>query len=355
MSGEMTRRNVPLRSGVSVIICCYNSAARLPETLAHLARQTGAPDWELIVVNNASTDDTEGVARECWGSQRVPLQIVHEPNPGLMHARKAGLRVSSCEVISFIDDDNWVCSDWLRRVWEIFSTQPDTGACGGVGEPVLEESPPEWFERYGPWFAVGPQAPETGYMEVPPRHLYGAGLNFRRAALDRLEDGGFHSLLVGRTKGNLSSGEDAELCLALGLSGWKLWYDTGLSLKHYLPRRRVQWAYMRALQRAIGDASVWLDAYRSFNGEGRLRWKRRIRRSWLWQSQETLRKLWQLRRYLRRYTDPALEGDDHVLDTEFYLGRLRALTRVAFSYDLRMWSLESAQWRTRGLSVGIRV
>src|SRR5436305_10300761 len=118
----MTQPSLP---GISVIICCYNSAKRLPETLAHLARQNSPIPWEVIVVDNASTDDTARVARECWPSETAPLRIVDEPKSGLIYARVSGLQASRYEWLSFVDDDNWVAPDWLQLVAEIFSSRPE--------------------------------------------------------------------------------------------------------------------------------------------------------------------------------------------------------------------------------------
>src|SRR5690348_8092021 len=72
--------------GISVVICTYNGAERLPQTLAHLAAQedTGTIAWEVLVVDNASTDDTAEVARRCWPADApAPLRVVGEPRMGL--------------------------------------------------------------------------------------------------------------------------------------------------------------------------------------------------------------------------------------------------------------------------------
>ena len=99
-------------TGISIIICCYNSAKRLPETLAHLANQQvdGGVRWELILVNNNSTDETEVVAQNLWGAlgSPAPLKIFEEPLPGLSYARNNGMKKAIYEVFLFCDDDNWL-------------------------------------------------------------------------------------------------------------------------------------------------------------------------------------------------------------------------------------------------------
>src|SRR5688572_10602380 len=99
-------------NGISVIICCYNSSSRLPETLKHLANQSvpGKINWELIVVNNASTDNTASVAETEWAKYNleIPLHVVDQPVPGQSAARDKGYEVASHEYLLYVDDDNWL-------------------------------------------------------------------------------------------------------------------------------------------------------------------------------------------------------------------------------------------------------
>ena len=125
--------------GVSVVICAHNAAARLPTTLDHLRRQEGAQDipWEVVLVDNGSSDGTAAVARELWDGP-VPLRVIGEPRLGQVHARIRGMTEAHYDLISFVDDDNWVASDWIARVMTAISAYPDAGACGGISEPIYE-------------------------------------------------------------------------------------------------------------------------------------------------------------------------------------------------------------------------
>ncbi|MCY7278070.1 MAG: glycosyltransferase family 2 protein, partial [Phormidesmis sp. CAN_BIN44] len=128
-------------NGISIVICCYNSAQRLPETLAHLAAQAipSTVPWEIIIIDNASTDNTADVARASWlSTSSAPLHIIHEPQQGLSYARLRGFCESTYDVISFVDDDNWVCPEWVQTVSEIMTQHPHVGACGGCSEAVLD-------------------------------------------------------------------------------------------------------------------------------------------------------------------------------------------------------------------------
>jgi glycosyltransferase involved in cell wall biosynthesis len=120
-----------LSCGVSAVICCHNSARRLPQTLRHLAAQLVPEkiDWEVIVVDNASTDRTADVARANWPRDaRTPIRVVLEPGIGLSNARKRGFLEARHNIVSFIDDDNWVCPEWIELVSNIMTNHPDIAA-----------------------------------------------------------------------------------------------------------------------------------------------------------------------------------------------------------------------------------
>lgn len=250
---------------VSFVLCCHNSAGRLPETLRHLAAVVSPPAvvWEVVVVDNASTDGTADLAGQLWRNlgAPAPLRVESEPELGLSFARWRGIRTARHEIVSFIDDDNWVSPGWLSVLNEIFTAHPDFGAAGGIGVPVFETKEPEWFRAIQNSYACGPQGPCSG--EVPHRrgYLYGAGLSIRRQALSELEASGFRPKLVGRQGATLLAGEDGEICFALTLAGCRLWYDERLTFWHFMPAPRLSLDYALRLMNQMGRTSVVLDAY----------------------------------------------------------------------------------------------
>lgn len=245
--------------GVSVIICCYNSAARLPKTLAHLARQIvpSSIPWEIIVVNNASTDETASVAGRVWreAGSSARMRIVDEPNAGLSRARERGVAVARFETIVFVDDDNWLEPDYCNHARERLKNQPLIGGLGGFIEPHFEGPTPSWFASLQSLYAVGPQAPFSGDITDIKPHLAGAGLVLRKSAYDRLRASGFTFLLTGRCGSQLVSGEDTELCYALALSGYRIWYDEDLRLVHFMPHARLTRDYVLTLADRIEASS----------------------------------------------------------------------------------------------------
>jgi len=282
------RRPKP-EAGISIIVCCHNSSELLPATLQHLkAQQAVDIGWEVVLVDNASTDDTAEKAQEIWGStpEPAPLRIVREPQLGLTFARERGLSVAKYEFLCFVDDDNWIAPDWVRTVWEVMSEHPKIGACGGLSRAEFRVAPPSWFYEYAHLYAILPDSPQTGDVSAA-RMLWGAGLTVRRSALVELsEDFGFQSVLVGRKGTRLSSGEDAELSLALRAAGWSLWLEPRLQFVHYIPLRRLNWRYLRRLAYGSAFATPAHDAI-YFAGKapryGVLRIVRSLRESWTWQ------------------------------------------------------------------------
>lgn len=229
--------------GVSVIICCHNGANRLPETIRHLARQRVAPwiPWEVVIIDNGSTDASALVARLEWQKHRVDtdLNIVAEPRLGLSFARARGFQEARYEYMVLCDDDNWLSEQYVDTVYQILSDNKDIGAVGGVGRLVYEVDPPSRELSF--IFAAGPQAPVSG--KVPESKLYGAGCAIRHSAYHKMLGSGFKSLLTDRRGVELSSGGDYELCLALAILGYDIWYDDRLKFVHYITRERLTWQY----------------------------------------------------------------------------------------------------------------
>jgi glycosyltransferase involved in cell wall biosynthesis len=332
--------------GVSIVVCCYNSAPRLPAALARLRsqRDTDAISWEIIVVDNGSNDDTAAVARGLWPrDDRVPLTVITEPRRGVAFAREAGFEAARYEFVSFIDDDNWVCDRWVARVAQVMGTQGEVGACGGYSDAICEGPAPTWFERYREYYAIGPPASAAG---TSPATLWFAGLTVRTEAWRTLRRGGFRFLTV-------TAAEDNEFTLALRLAGWRLWLDDELRMKHVLPQARLTWPYFCAMQRSRFASMVAVDPYRlALDDDGDTRSRARFSKTWLGQMTLTAKALMQnlvLRpRKVLWPHDAAFEGDDDVFRIELYRGRLRGLMRHRRDYDANVRSIATAAWRDTG-------
>ncbi|MEO1350626.1 MAG: glycosyltransferase [Cyanobacteria bacterium J06635_15] len=348
--------------GVSVIICCHNSAQELPPTLQHLATQQVSPDlpWEVVVIDNASVDTTAQVAQTCWPQEApAPLRIVHEPKLGLINARYRALAEAKYEILSFIDDDNWVCPIWVQTVAELMAKRPEVGACGGQNIPEFDGQKPGWFDLNGKSYAVGIQGPESGGdITWSQARLLGAGLTIRKSAWQQLVDNGFRSLLVGCKGKALNRGEDTELCFALVLAGWHLWYEPRLQLRHFLTADRLHWRYLRKLRRGGGRATLGFDPYRfaletcDRNHRITFWWEvnqpsaqQPIQPIWRQQFLTALRDLLSRPRVLVQSLIWPMEGDKNALKVETQIGRLTELFRERDTYDVNIKAVREAAWR----------
>ena len=261
-----------LPAGVSFLICTYNGAQRIPETLTCLAQQKGASaiKWEIILVDNASTDDTIAIAQQHWEKLGSPalLRTFKEPQPGKNFAVKVAFSQSSYCYVCIVDDDNRLAPDYLRIGYEILESNSIIGILGGQNTGVFEVSPPDWFSAYQTLYAVGPQL--RPYQSVPlpdglveEAVLWGAGMFVRTEVWYKLRQKEFKSLFLGRqsTK-NLTAGEDDEMCYAARLLGYKIWYSSKLTLQHYMTANRLTEAYRNRLFYGTVWAQARLKTYR---------------------------------------------------------------------------------------------
>lgn len=248
--------------GISVIICCYNSADRLPQTLAHLASQKFSQkiSWEIIVVDNASTDHTSAVARNCWEEQGspVPLKVVTEPQMGLTNARNRGVTEAKYEILIFCDDDNGLSESYMNIAWEILNTDRNIGALGGNG---YSSTLPLWLMDFMNYYALGPQGTHSGEVTYTQGCLYGAGLVIRKSSLKTIKQKEFSSIMSDRIGKSLISAGDTELTFAIRLAGFKLWYDSRLTFEHFIPASRFTVSYFARLVFYIGYSWMALLPY----------------------------------------------------------------------------------------------
>jgi glycosyltransferase involved in cell wall biosynthesis len=321
---QPSARNLP---PISVVICCHNSAARLPETLRHLALQRIPPglSWEILVIDNGSTDNTSSVI-DAFASEHPDLRVrvVGEPRLGQAVARQRGIVEAANEIILFVDDDNWLAAEYVAVVAETMERHPEIGGLGGMSLARCEGPEPEWLSKYQGWYAVTGNSEDAETLNEV-NFLWTAGAAFRRRALDRANGLGLPLLVAGRRGDTLDGGEDHELCHLVRLSGQRLYRHAGMKFDHYLPARRLTWAYLRRLLYASGTVSVKLDAYRHGYSRQRSMWPGWMLRSW---SAQFFNVCWRLLRHpiiLWRSKRQLLEGDDRVLQMEAYRGRLAAL------------------------------
>jgi len=251
--------------GFSLVICAYNASTRLVQTLDHLAKLTIPAGYaaELLIVDNASSDNTGNAAVAIWQALNTPfaITILPEPRPGKGYAVETGYDAAKYSHILTVDDDNWLDSQYLVKAVELLAAHPDVGLLQGTSEPVFETPPPAWFDdpRMAKQLVVGGQLDQTGYLPADQFHVWGAGLVIYRQDWLTLRQFGF-SFLTSKVPGK-AAGEDSELGLGLWLLGRRTYYSSELKFKHFMPAGRLEWAKIRENFKVFGYVSYYFGLY----------------------------------------------------------------------------------------------
>ncbi len=232
---------------VTVVICTWNRAASLARTLEHMTNLR-VPDrltWELIVINNASTDDTDATIDRFVG--RLPIRRAWEGEPGLANARNRGVAEARGEFVIWTDDDIRVDENWLCAYDRAFRRWPDASVFGGPIEPLFEGTPPAWIflalDRIGSVY--GRQSLGSEPVQITASTIgggpYGGNMAMRTVALRRFPFDG----LLGVRHGQYAIGEESEVVrrmLDAGLTGW---WSPEPRVGHYVPVASQTEAYVR--------------------------------------------------------------------------------------------------------------
>ena len=213
---------------VSVIICTRNRAKSLKECLAAFEMMVLRPDitWELIVVDNNSTDNTRDVIQEFSERAPVTVKYVHEIKPGLGHARNAGIELATGEVIAFTDDDCIVTSDWLASMVHEFRSDPTISGVGGRVELYDIRDKPITINtslKRGLLSSIGQV---FGYIP-------GCNMAFKRNVFDQIGnyDGRFGAGAI------FKSAEDSDFTYRAYKNGFKIIYSPEMCVYHNHGRR----------------------------------------------------------------------------------------------------------------------
>lgn len=227
----------------SIIVCTYNRARSLLDTLGAL-RALKAPaslQWEVIVVDNNSTDRTRQVVEDAQRDWPL-LRYAFEPKQGLSHARNHGISAARGAVLLFTDDDVLPEPDWLETtVAGMEKYQAD--ACGGYIAPIWETPPPAWLtERFYGFLAVRTDRTDDYPITAAGQAPFGANMAIRRRVFERV---GVFDTSRGRKGKVLASGEDGEMFERILNAGFKAVFLGGSRVHHKVESFRLTKPYFR--------------------------------------------------------------------------------------------------------------
>lgn len=245
---------------ISVVVCTYNRSKSLKRFLDSAAAMEvpASLSWQLIVVNNNSTDDTKNVIEEFAKNSGLNVVPLFEATPGVTPSRNLAIRSSKGEILAFTDDDALASRDWLAQIKRGFDEyQP---ACLGGRILCDPELPlPQWWDKG--WnrmlghFDRGDQPIVAGSGDRE-EYAWGGNFSFHRDVFEKY--GPFRSTL-GRTPKKLGLGADSEIVLRLRLNGEKVVYYPGAEVIHSPDVRRLSKQYLRRLNYRLGVSTCTLD------------------------------------------------------------------------------------------------
>jgi len=242
---------------LSVIIPTRNRSAYVAELLDSLAAQERVEyDWEVIVIDNASTDRTAEIVRIKTTSLPIQIHYGFEPKPGLHNGRHRGLMEARGKTIAFLDDDVLVTPTWIHGVEKILSGEAD--AVVGRILPKWEENPPKWLytlikdSEYSGYLSVLDHGPSA--RDINPVFVYGD--NFFIKAMVIKELGGFNPDSLPEDQLRYRGDGEYGLMLKFQKFGLRAWYDPVATVYHRVPAYRMSMKYLckRSFAQGISDS-----------------------------------------------------------------------------------------------------
>lgn len=231
----------------SVIICTYNRAASLNRCLTSFGAIHTDPqfEWELIVIDNACTDQTRDVCFE--HGERLPLRYVHEPREGKSVALNTAISFARGELLLMIDDDVTVTPHWMDSMVAASNTYPQATHFGGAIIPKWQRPAPKWvtdnLDVVGGMVGYYARSETVQLVNDTRKPFFGANLGFRASAL-RSRSIGFSEKL-GIVGGRYIGGEEQTLQTHLIHSGGQGIYSPEAVVHHWTPNRNVTEKYLR--------------------------------------------------------------------------------------------------------------
>ncbi|WP_276502540.1 glycosyltransferase [Terrimonas pollutisoli] len=235
----------------SIVVCTYNGSLTIRECLEGLMR-LNYPFYEVIVINDGSTDKTAEIAEE------FDVMLVNTPNKGLSAARNLGALQAKGEIISYIDDDAIPDPDWLLFLAATFN-QTSYAAVGG---PNIA---PNDVSLIADCVDHSPGAPSHVLItDVEAEHIPGCNFSIRKSVLNKL--GGFDVQFT-------TAGDDVDMCWRVTEAGWKIGFNAGAMVWHH--RRRTAKSYWKQ-QVGYGKAEALLERKwpQKYNNIGHKTWGR---------------------------------------------------------------------------------
>lgn len=237
---------------ISAIICTYNRAELLLGAIDSLVQQSLDQSlFEIIVVDNNSTDSTPDVVARCLSYPHI--RYIHEASQGLAHARNRGYKEARGRYVAYLDDDARADPEWLRSILDVFdNTVPEPLAVGGPIYPFYLTQKPEWFKDD---YEIRSWGDKPRFL-MPKESFSGSNMIFTRMILEQFSGFNTHVGVNGTT---LSVGEETSLFLKIWESYNErnvFYYSPDVKIFHYAPPEKMDTIYALKRSFSSGQSAV---------------------------------------------------------------------------------------------------
>lgn len=238
---------------VSFIICTYNRASYLDETLESLLKHDSTDfDYEILVVNNNSEDETEKILakyRQQAEQLNQPLRSCLETRQGLSFARNRGVQEARAKHVVFFDDDIMATQSLITAWCTFFEEHPEAEAAGGKIHVQFDAPRPKWMSYF--------LLPLLGYHDLgdtpksypPGKYPFGGNMGFRKSIFQQT---GLFNTDLGRKGSNLNAAEEKELFLRIRALGRPIYYLPDAFLYHRVDSKRLTKSFVQKQAEGLG-------------------------------------------------------------------------------------------------------
>lgn len=237
---------------ISVVICTYNREQYIYECLSRIASNTIQEGWEVVLINNNSTDHT---AAECERFAKdfpdIHYRYFIETQQGLSFARNRGIAEAKGDWLVFLDDDAMIESDYIENLQSHLKQHPEAAAFGGKIEPLFEDGEPAWYSKWSMGFVSAIDRGNTVHVFPDNKFPIGANMGIKREELDKA---GLFNTELGRTGNNLLAGEEKDLFNRIRKAEGIILYFPNIGVKHCIPAKRTTMEFVAKLGYGVGQS-----------------------------------------------------------------------------------------------------
>jgi glucosyl-dolichyl phosphate glucuronosyltransferase len=237
---------------ISVVICSYNRAAYIKEAMESLRLQSlTKKDFEIIIVNNNSTDNTEQVCRlYITEHPEVNIQYFNESQQGASFARNTGASMAKGILLCFMDDDAIAEPDYLERIVHFFKEHPDAGGLGGRIIPKYIPDEPAWMSYYVSSMVGNFDYSKEVSVFSANKYPLESNMIIRKKDFDAIS--GFNTALPGVVGTLRIGGEGKDFFMRLKALGLVIYYDPAICVQHIVESSKLTPEYLYRVASGMG-------------------------------------------------------------------------------------------------------